>query len=225
VTKDWARLCDVWCEVAQPTRATLPGLTGVAYSRAGLAPRRVSAQAFLASVRAVLDAGKQFRAGLSAPVRRALETEFPWLERRHEHIPPGWTPPLQFPAEFSVFLDIASLDDARARWQLIAAFNEVQQAHYSAYAARLFRLPELAAHAARERALAIHYFGRQAPEATLALWRQCILILDGLNAAVFHMMCEERPGAMIGRSLYGALAHGGEWRRFVDGLSTPQWLG
>ncbi len=214
----------MWREVAQPTRAELPGFTGRAYARAGLAPRRVSAQAFLASVRAVLEAGRQFRAGLSPAVRRALESEFPWLENRHEHIPPGWTPPLQFPAEFSMFIDVPSLDQARARWQLIAAINEIQQAHYSSYAAGLFRLPELNAHAARERALAINYFGHWAPDATGALWRQCILILDGLNAAVFDMMCDKQRGSMVGHSILGAVTSGDEWRAFVSGLDRPQRL-
>ena len=223
VTKRWDRLCEVWAEVAQPTRAELPGLLGRAYARAGASPRGASAYSFLASVRAVLAAGKRFRAGLSPSVRRALETEFPWLERRHEHLPDGWTPALDFPPVFAAFIDVPDLEEAKARWQLCASINEVQQAAYSAYAARLFRLPELEAHAARERQLAINYFSHWAPACTLPLWRQCILMLDGLNAAVFAMMCRDRAGEMVARSLGGAIFHRGEWRAFVKGLEAPQW--
>jgi hypothetical protein len=219
---DFARLIDVWQIVAAPTRATLPGIAGRSYRHAGLAPRAASRAAFLASVRAVLAAGQRFRARLPPEVAGALA--FPWLEHRHEHIPPGWTPPLEFPVETDAFLVGGTLDDARARWQLLAALNEVQQAHYSAYAARLFRLPELAAHAARERALALNYFAHWAPPCSEALWRQCLIVLDGMNAAVFEMLCRARPARMIARSLWEAIAARDEWRAFVDGLERPQRL-
>src|SRR5581483_3809912 len=98
------------------------------------------------------------------------------------------------------------LDDARARWQLVCALNEVQQAAYSAHAAERFRLPELKRHAARERELALHYFAKWAPEASERLLRQCLFVLDGLNAQVFAMMCRERPAEMIARSMWGAIA-------------------
>jgi len=221
---DFGPLCDVWQKTALATRADL-GAIGHAYDRAGLiAPKRVSAHAFLASVRGVLAAGKRFRQRLRPATTLALETEFPWLEHRHEHIPDGWTPSFEFPAEFSEWLDVASLDDARARWQLVASLNEVQQAHYSADAAERFRLPELRAHAARERALAINYFGHWAPEATPALWRQTVILLDALNAAVFEMMCSSRAGEMISRALLSAVTRHTEWHAFVDGLGRPQRL-
>jgi hypothetical protein len=155
---------------------------------------------------------------------RALAIEFPWLEHRHQHVPPGWTPPLEFPDELATFVDGDRLDDARARWQLVAALNEVQQSAYSAHAAARFGLPELERHAARERALAINYFGHWAPACTELLWRQCIYVLDGLNAAVFALLCRERPAEMIARSLAAALVHRGEWRAFVAGLDHPQRL-
>jgi hypothetical protein len=171
-----------------------------------------------------LAAGVRFRARLRPATARALAGEFPWLEQRHEHVPPGWTPPLEFPVELGTFIDGDGLDDARARWQLVAALNEVQQSAYSSHAARRFRLPELERHAARERALAINYFGHWAPACTEALWRQTIQVLDGLNAAVFAMLCRERPATLIVRSLVGALAERAEWRAFVAGLDRPQRL-
>ena len=221
---DFERLCEVWREVADPVRATLPPKVARAYGRAHLAPRRVSAYAFLSSLRAVLAAGVRFRATLRPELARALETGFPWLEHRHEHVPPGFTPRFDFPPVFAAFIEAADLDDARARWQLAAALNEVQQSAYSLHAAARFRLPELTRHAARERALAVSYFSHWAPEVTRELWRQCVLSLDGLNAAVFALLCEERPGEMIARSLVGALTSGGEWRAFRAGLDVPQWL-
>ena len=81
---DFEKLCDVWCEVAQPTRADLgPTLTRF-YDRARWAPSRANGLAFLATVRAVLRAGEKFRRKLSARTQEALTKEFPWLERRHE---------------------------------------------------------------------------------------------------------------------------------------------
>jgi hypothetical protein len=139
-------------------------------------------------------------------------------------VPDGWTPPLEFPPAFKSFVDCGALEDAKARWQLCAALNEVQQAHQSSDAARRFRLPELERHADRERALALHYFSRWAPDATDRLLSQCLWVLDGLNAAVFAMMCRERPAEMIARSLAGAIFRRDEWRAFVRGLKTPQAL-
>jgi hypothetical protein len=221
---DWPSLCDVWQNVADPVRASLPGLVGRAYAHAGWAPARASGMAFLASVRAVLEAGRVFRARLRPEVRHALASEFPWLERRHEHIPPGWTPPFAFPDELGAFIEGGTLDDARARWQLVAALNEVQQAHYSTHAAARFRVPELAAHAARERALAVNYLSHWAPECDAALFRQCLIVLDGLNAAVFALLCREAPATMVARSLYSAVAARAEWRAFQEGLLRPQEL-
>jgi len=59
---------------------------------------------------------------------------------------------------------------------------------------------------------------------TRELWRQCLLSLDGLNAAVFALLCDERPGEMIARSFLGALTSGDEWRAFRAGLEVPQRL-
>ena len=222
-TGDFERLCDVWCEVAQPTRAELGPLTRF-YDRAGWAPARANGLAFLATVRAVLRAGEKFRARLSARTQAALGTEFPWLERRHQHIPDGWTPPFKFPDEFRLFIDALSVDDARVRWQLACGLNEVQQQHYSRHAAARFGVPELAAHGARERALAINYFSHWAPPATRELWRQCLLVLDGLNAATFDLLCNRAPAAFIAHAMAGMVTRRGEWQAFVAGLKKPQWL-
>src|ERR1700751_4691264 len=62
--RDFRRLADEWRAVAQPTRAKLTPVLAAAYDRAHLAPRAANAQAFLASIRAVLDAGVRFRATL-----------------------------------------------------------------------------------------------------------------------------------------------------------------
>ncbi len=223
VAGDFARLCDVWCAVAQPTRADLGRLTRF-YDRAHLAPARANGLAFLATVRAVLRAGEKFRARLSARTRAALEHDFPWLERRHQHIPPGWTPPFAFPDELRRFVDALALDAARVRWQLLAALNEVQQQHYSRHAAARFGVPELARHGARERELAVNYFSHWAPPASRALWRQCLLVLDGLNAATFDLLCNRAPAAFVARAAAGLLTRGAEWRAFVRGLDEPQWL-
>jgi hypothetical protein len=220
----WARLCDVWQAQAAAQRATLtPGLQR-GYDHAGLLPRAVNAHGFIASVRAVLAAGVRFRAGLSTPVRDSLERDFPWLERRHLHVPAGWTPSFDFPGEFAAWIDVRPLEVARARWQLACALNEVQQVHNSRDCARRFRLPELERHAARERELAVNYLSHWAPEVSRALFRECIYVLDGLNAAVFALLCVERPAQMVGRSIVGAIAHRAEWRAFLAGLDRPQWL-
>jgi hypothetical protein len=220
---DIATLCDEWRSFASPTRADL-GPYAPFYERANILPSIWNGLAFLASVRAVLAAGRGFRSRLKPETRRALATEFPWLERRHEHIPPGWTPLLEFPAEMRAFVDGGTLDDARARWQLMAALNEVQQSAYSSSLVRQFALPELSEHASRERALAINYFAHSSPDCSEALWRQCIIVLDALNAAVFAMMCRDRPRQMIAHSVKRTFSGRGEWRAFVDGLKRPQWL-
>jgi hypothetical protein len=221
---DFSELCDVWKQVAAAQRATLPPNLQRGYDHAGLAPRSMNAHGFLASVRAVLDAGIRFRAGLSVPTRHAMEHEFPWLEHRHEHVPAGWTPRFDFPSVFAAWIDVPELDAARVRWQLAAGLNEVQQAHNSEDCARRFRLPELRLHAARERELAINYFGHYAPGVTRALFRDCLFMLDGLNAAVFEMLCVERPAEMVRRSFTAIFTRRSEWREFLDGLGRPQWL-
>ncbi len=220
---DFERLCDEWCAVAQPTRANLGPLTRF-YDRAKWAPARANGLAFLATVRAVLRAGEKFRMKLSTRTQQALATEFPWLERRHEHIPDGWTPPFKFPDEFRLFVDALAVDDARARWQLCAGLNEVQQQHYSRHAAARFAVPELERHAARERELAVNYFSHSAPRATRELWRQCVLMLDGLNAATFDLLCNRQRGPFVRHAFAGMVTRGSEWRAFVANLEKPQWL-
>jgi hypothetical protein len=223
VAGDYARLCDVWCDIAQPTRAELGSLT-TAYDRARWAPSISNGLVFLATVRAVLRAGERFRSKLSARTQMALQKDFPWLEHRHQHIPAGWTPSFKFPDEVRQFIDALTIEDARVRWQLVAALNEVQQQWYSRHAAERFAVPELAIHGARERELALNYFAHWAPSVTRTLWRQCIVLLDGLNAATFDMICNRERGAMLRHAATGFLTRRGEWREFVAGLKTPQWL-
>jgi hypothetical protein len=223
-SRDWAHLCDVWKRACAAQRSTLTPALQQGYDRAGLLPAAVNAHGFLASVRAVLDAGVRFRAGLSPALRHSLEREFPWLENRHLHVPSGWTPRFDFPVEFAMWIDVPEIDSARARWQLACALNEVQQAHNSEDCARRFRLPELKIHAARERELALNYLSHWAPDVTRALFRECIYLLDALNAAVFALLCKERPAAMVGHSIVNAIARRDEWRAFVDGLAQPQLL-
>jgi hypothetical protein len=218
---DFARLCRVWSEIADPRRARLPGPAGLAYDGAHLVPRAANAYSFVACLRATLRAGDRFRGRLSPKVQTVLRTDFPWLDRRHEHVPDGWTPIFDFPTEFAEWIDAPSLDDMRARWQLATAMNEVEQAHYADHAAERFRLPELRRHGAREREMAINYFRHWAPRVTQELWRQCLAMLDGLNAAVFQMVCEDRRSEVIARSLVGAVTNAHEWRAFVAAMNRP----
>jgi hypothetical protein len=223
-TGDFERLCEVWREIAEPTRAALPGHLRHAYAHAGRAPRMINAGIFLLTVRAVLRAGERFRSKLSPEIQRALHSEFPWLERRHEHIPGGYTPHFDFPSAFAEFIEHGDLDDSRARWQLAVGLNEVQQTGYSAHAAELFRLPELHRHAARERALAVNYFGHWAPRCSKALWRETIWVLDALNAATFELVLRELPRAFMPIGPMGMRSRRAQWRAFVEGLDAPQWL-
>ncbi|MFO7561789.1 MAG: hypothetical protein R6X02_04045 [Enhygromyxa sp.] len=221
---DFGRLCEVWAEVTQPTRAALPIGLRTAYAHAGKAPRMVNASVFLVSVRAVLRAGERFREDLSPAVREALHSEFPWLERRHEHIPAGYTPKFEFPRVFAEFVEHGDLDDSRARWQLAVGLNEVQQTCYSRFAAGLFRLPELRRHAARERELAINYFGHWAPRCTKELWRETLWVLDALNAATFELVLGLLVPAFAPIGPLGVRARRAQWEAFVRALDTPQWL-
>ena len=221
---EFAHLCDVWKAHARAQRSTLSPWMQGGYELARVAPAAVNAHAFLASLRAVLDAGLRFRSGLSAPTRYALEHDFPWLEKRHQHIPPGWTPRFDFPVEFADWIDVPQLEEAKARWQLAASLNEVQQAHNSEDSARRFGLPPLRIHATRERELAINYLGHDAPAVTRALFRECLFLLDALNAAVFDMLCVRRPGEMVRYAVAAAFTERAQWRTFVDGLAQPQWL-
>jgi hypothetical protein len=219
-------LIDTWRAIASPTRGTVTGAYGFIYDHVGRLPPALNRLSVLATMRAILQAGVRFRETLRPATRAALQKEFPWLERRHLHIPPGWAPRLSFPAAFGAFLDSGSLDDARARWQLCAGLNEVQQAVYSADMARRFRMPELLKQSEREAELAVNYFGHWSPPATAALWRQCILVLDGLNAAVLAMTCSPRGPLIMLRTLLTALSGRGaaEWHHFLVGLDQPQPL-
>jgi len=219
---DIETLIQAWATHAEPTRASMPPALRWAYTQAGRAPRTTNALVFLTSLRAVLRAGERFRSGLQPELRAVLETEFPWLEHRHEHVPAGYTPSFEFPPVFREFLERGDLDQARARWQLAVGLNEVQQCAYSDYAARLFRLPELRRHAQRERDLARNYFGHWSPHCTEDLWRETLYVLDALNAAVFELLCDLRPGQIFGRGLIGALTQRAQWRAFVEGLDGPQ---
>lgn len=221
---DIAELCAVWARVAEPTRAEIPPRMRSAYAHAGKAPRMVNASVFLSTLRAVISAGERMRNRLPPELQRALHSEFPWLERRHEHIPPGFTPPFEFPQAFQSYLEQGELDDSRARWQLAVSLNEVQQSAYSTFASGLFRLPELHRHAERERALAINYFGHWAPRCTEALWRETIYALDALNAAVFELVIPLIAQAFAPAGALGIRARRSQWRAFVQGLDTPQWL-
>jgi hypothetical protein len=223
LTLDFEKLCDVWCAVAQPTRADLGALTKY-YDRARWVPARANGLAFLATVRAVLRGGEKFRRKLSARTQEALASDFPWLERRHQHIPEGWAPAFSFPDEFRLFIDALAVDDARARWQLCCALNEVQQQWYSRHGAERFGVPELVRHGARERQLAVNYFTHWAPGATRELWRQCIILLDALNASTFDLICNRARFATIRHAVTGMLTRRAEWQQFLDGLETPQWL-
>lgn len=218
-------LCAEWARVAQPTRAQVDGFMGVAYARAGLAPRLLNATIFLDSVRAALRAGERMRAGLRPRVREMLETEFPYCQRRHEHVPSGSPASFEFPPLFAEFLSADDLDQVRARWQLVVCLNEVQQGCYTRFAARHLRLPELERHADREDALARNYLAHWSPRCTRALWRDTIHVLDALNAASFTFAREVLfPRAVGPRGWLDRRARAQRWELFVAGLDTPQWL-
>lgn len=220
---DGARLLEVWRTACDPTRATVGGPPGWMYRRAGILPAAVTGCTFLATLRAVLDAGQRFQRRLRPATARAIQDTFPWLSHRHQHVPPGYTPPLDFPAAFLAFVDADDVEDARARWQLLAVLNEVQQSSYSQHLARLFRSPPLLRHAERERELALNYLGHWRPRVTGTLWTQVVHVLDGLNAAVFEM-CREWGGTIARKSLRAALRRPSEWHHFVARLDEPQRL-
>jgi hypothetical protein len=219
---DATNLCRTWARIAEPTRASMPAALAWAYRHAGNGPRLVNATVFLDSLRATLAAGERFRSRLSPAVHTVIHAEFPWLERRHEHVPAGETPSFEFPQVFRDYIEWGERDDTRARWQLAVCLNEVQQATYSDFAARLFRLPELHRHAARERELACNYLGHGAPRCTFDLWRETIHVLDALNAATFEFVCTK----LLPRALARGLKSGprAQWRTFVANLDIPQHL-
>lgn len=219
-------LLAAWQRVATPTRAQITGLSATIYESVGILPRPLRRLAVLATLRAVLQAGVRFRLGLAPDLRALLQTDFPWLEHRHMHIPPGWAPHFSFPPAFARFLQAGTLEDGRARWQLCAALNEVQQSVYSADMARRCALPELQQQSDREAELARSYFAHSSPPASRELWRQCLILLDALNAAVLAMTCSPRgPLIVLGAALASLLpSQRRQWARFAEGLTAPQWL-
>ncbi len=219
-------LLSAWRRVAQPTRAQITGFSALIYESVGTLPRPLRRLAVLSTLRAVLAAGVRFRAGLRPDIRALLVREFPWLESRHLHIPAGFTPHIDFPPEFATFLESGTLDDARVRWQICAALNEVQQSIYSAEMAERCGLPELVTQAEREAELARNYFAHASPRVSRELWRQCIVVLDALNAAVLAMTCSLRGPLIVARSALASLPPGGrgQWARFISGLAQPQIL-
>ena len=125
------------------------------------------------------------------------------------------TPALRFPDAFRAWVDDDGLDDALMRFQLAAALNEVQQHAYTLHLADLFGLPELVRHAEYERRMALAYLTRCAPVASMEAFRQCVLVLDGLNAAVFAMTT--RPSFALGLLLHARSANA-EWAAFSSAL-------
>lgn len=218
-TADAERLCAVWREVASPHRAIVPFPASFFYPRLGVLPRRINGMSFLITVRAALAAGVRFRASLRPVAAEVLATRFPWLEQRHLHIPEGHTPHVDFPDVFRAFIDVDDPDEVAARWQLAACANEVQQAAYTRWTARAYRLPELLRHAEREEALAANYMGHWTPACDRELWRQTLWVLDALNAALFAWVVDEATAALMARSAWGALSD--EWDRFVAALDEP----
>jgi hypothetical protein len=210
------QLIEVWRAVAHPVRAELGPVFERVFRSLGLLPKRVNGLSFLATLRGVLAAGVRFRASLRPETQAALRTEFPWLEGRHLHVPSGPAPYVDFPATFGQFIDGGDLDDARARWQLAAALNEVQQTVLSDHLAKLYGLDELHAHAALEAKMAVSYFDHWSPQINERLWRQCIFHLDALNAGVFAMTCGREGPRILLRAAFG---RGAEWQAFVDGLA------
>lgn len=221
---DVDRLLATWRDQADPTRAVLPEFNRAAFARAHLAPNLVNGLAFVVTTRAAIEAGKRFRRRLRPEVRRVLERDFPWLENRHQHVPEGWTPALEFPGAIDAFFNDTGVEDAKARWQLVASLNEVMAAASSRYLMKLLALPVLERQALREEALARNYFAHWSPPVSAELWRQCILVIDGINAAVFEAICDTQLKPILGYTFFKAPLHGKDWKRFLAGLDQPQWL-
>jgi hypothetical protein len=221
---DVDRLLAAWRTTADPTRAILPDYNKSAFAKAYLAPNLVNGLAFVVTTRAAIQAGKRFRQRFVPAVRAALERDFPWLENRHQHIPDGWAPQCEFPTAIDPFFNDAGIEDAKVRWQLVAAFNEVMASASSRYMAKLLALPMLERQAQREDALARNYFAHWSPPCSRELFRQCILVIDGINAAVFEAVCDTQLKPILGYTFFKAPLHSREWKRFVAALDEPQWL-
>jgi hypothetical protein len=218
------RMLTVWREQADPTRATLPDYNKSAFARAHLAPNLINGLAFLVTTRAAIEAGKRFRQRFRPEVRRVLETDFPWLENRHQHIPDGWAPTCEFPPALDPFFNDTDLENAKVRWQLVCAFNEVMAAASSLYMKKLLALPMLERQATREEALARNYFAHWSPPVSRELWRQCLVVIDGINGAVYQAVCDTQLKPILGYTFFKAPLHTREWKRFVAALDQPQWL-
>ncbi len=221
---DIAGLIDHWAREVEAQRVNLPERNRKAFARARYASDMINGLMFLVASRAALGAGERFRERLGPRVKEALLRDFPWLENRHTHIPAGWSPPCEFPSPIDKFFADDDVAAAKIRWQLVAALNEVMQYAATLHMAELVQLPVLKKHADRERALALNYFAHEAPPADRALWRQCIIVLDGMNAAVFAAVCDTHLRATLTHVVVGSLARRAEWRSFVAGLDSPQWL-
>jgi hypothetical protein len=221
---DVDRLLATWRDKADPTRATLPEYNKSAFARAHLAPNLVNGLAFIVTTRAAIEAGKRFRQRFRPEVRQALERDFPWLENRHQHIPQGWAPECEFPTAIDPFFNDADVENAKVRWQLVAALNEVMAAASSRHMKKLLALPMLERQAIREEALARNYFAHWSPPATRELWRQCILVIDGINSSVFEAVCDTQLKSILGYTFFKAPLHSREWKKFLKSLEEPQWL-
>ncbi|MSP62192.1 MAG: hypothetical protein EXR72_18040 [Myxococcales bacterium] len=216
---DFPLLIATWLAVAEPTRATLDGIPARIYRSPRLLPVAIRRVSFLSTLRAVLAAGRiLFDEQLRPESARAIRGAFSWIERRHEHIPPGFAPAFRFPDAFVEFIDGGTVEEAKVRFQIVAALNEVQQHAYSLHFAEHFDLPEVAVHAEREREMALDYLGHFAPPSTRELWRQSIIVLDGLNAAVFAMALRTHRVSFPAANLWHAIFRGDEWRQFRHGL-------
>ena len=199
---DPARLVDDWRRRAEPTRARLHGVNAALYRSLTLLPRAAIRASFLATVRMVLAASERFFAEQLKPgTAAAIRARLSFVAVRHTHVPPGYTPDFTFPLAFARWVDADDdLEAVLARFQLAAVLNEVQQSAYSHFFADHFGIPEIHHHAEIERALAIDYATRFRPPASRALVRQALLVLDGLNAAVFALVSGD-PLRVFGRCL------------------------
>src|SRR6185369_14923653 len=110
---DTGALVQFWRAHAEPTRGTLQPNNLIGFRQAHLLPAVSNGAAFLAISRSVIAAGKKLRDRLRPEIETALSRDFPWLEVRHEHIPPGWAPEFEFPDAIRIFLDEATVEEAK----------------------------------------------------------------------------------------------------------------
>ncbi len=224
VQGDSQHLCEVWREHAQAVRAELPFPSSWTFPRLGWAPGSFNRASFLVMASAALTAGQRFRSALRPEVQATVETDFPWLEQRHVHLPAVPAPRIDFPDVMRAFIDAPTVEEAQVRWQLCTMINEVQQSAYSHHTAVMHHVPELARHAARESELAVHYMAAWSPPCTEALWEQTLWVLDAINAALFAWASGSHTPELVARSLWQAASRGRDWQAFVRAMDTPQWL-